>query len=106
MHSDKHIPVSIPVGFLLSIVLMFSTVKEVTPDRVHDLSQSGDVKKVIHAHNTHVTAAIGAGALDPWSKESMFLYSCAFVAFVCSCAGGYVIHVSIVYITTLVLIPP
>jgi hypothetical protein len=97
-HNNKHVPVSIPIGlfFLSFYLLTFSTVKEVIFDRVHDLSQTGDVKRVIQAHNAHATAAIEAGALDPWSKESFFLYWCAFVAFLCSCATGYVSYFPII----------
>ncbi len=63
---------------------------------VHDLAQTGDIKKEIHVNDAHTTAAIEAGSLDPWSKESMFLYWCAFVASVCACATGYVSHVSLI----------
>ena len=68
-----------------------------TLDRADDLSQNGDFKKVIQARNAHIAAAIETGALDPWSKESIFLYWCACVAFLCSCANGYVSHVSIIW---------
>ena len=66
---------------------------------VHDLAQTGDIKKVIHANDAHATAAIEAGSLDPWSKESMFLYWCAFVASVCGGATGYVSHVSLIWLS-------
>lgn len=36
-----------------------------------------------------MAAATAAGALNPWSKESIILYVCCFVAFLCSCANGY-----------------
>jgi hypothetical protein len=70
-------------------------VQEITPAHINDLSQIGDAKKVIQARNAHVAAAIETGTLDPWSKESIFLYWCVFVAFLCSCANGYVGHAMI-----------
>ena len=66
---------------------------------VHDLAQIGDIKKVIHVDDTHATAAIEAGSLDPWSKEAIFLYWCAFVASVCACASGYVSRVSLIQLS-------
>ncbi|PVF95285.1 general substrate transporter [Serendipita vermifera] len=40
-------------------------------------------------HSAHLAAATAAGALNPWSKESLLLYLCCFIAFLCSCANGY-----------------
>ncbi|KIM26257.1 hypothetical protein M408DRAFT_25468 [Serendipita vermifera MAFF 305830] len=40
-------------------------------------------------HSAGLAAATAAGALNPWSKESIVLYICCFVAFLCSCANGY-----------------
>ena len=63
---------------------------------VHDLAQAGDIKKFTHLNDAQATFAIEAGGLDPWSKEAMFLYWCAFVASVCGGATGYVSHVSLI----------
>ena len=71
-------------------------------NRVHDLVQAGDIKKVIEVNNVHATAAIEAGGLDPWSKEAIFLYWCAFVASFCACAFGYVSHVSLMRLSVFI----
>jgi sugar porter (SP) family MFS transporter len=42
-----------------------------------------------HVYNAQLAAAATAGALNPWSSESLFLYFCCFIAFLCSCANGY-----------------
>jgi hypothetical protein len=87
---------TIPPRLLVFYVLTFVTVQEATPDRVHEPSQNGGIKKVIQARNAHVAAAVEAGSLDPWSKESIFLYWCAFITFLCSCANGYVSLISMI----------
>ena len=66
---------------------------------VHDIAQTADIKKVIRVNNAHATAAIEASCLDPWSKEAIFLYWCAFVTSVCACATGYVSHVSLIQLS-------
>ena len=67
---------------------------------VHDLAQTEDIEKVIHVNDEQATPAIEAGGLDPWSKEAMFLYWCAFVASVCGGATGYVSHVSLIRLSS------
>ncbi|KDQ17763.1 hypothetical protein BOTBODRAFT_582547 [Botryobasidium botryosum FD-172 SS1] len=52
-------------------------------------SEPHGVKEVIVAHNAAFTAATKQGKLSPWSKDSLILFWCMFVAFLCSCANGY-----------------
>ena len=63
---------------------------------LHDLAHTEDIKKVTQLNDAQAISAIEAGGLDPWSKEAMFLYWCAFVASVCGGATGYVSHVSLI----------
>ena len=71
-------------------------VQGVRIDGVNDLAQTGDIKKVIHVNDAQATPAMEACGLDPWSKEAMSLYWCAFVASVCGGATGYVSHISLI----------
>ncbi|KZS89392.1 putative MFS lactose permease [Sistotremastrum niveocremeum HHB9708] len=45
--------------------------------------------KIKEAHNAEFEAAKIAGTLNPWSKESLALYGCAAICFLCSCGNGY-----------------
>ena len=81
------------------ILLKFVTMQDASLGRVRDLAQTGDIKRVIHVHNAPATAAIEAGGLDPWSKEAIFLYWCAFVASICASATGYVSHISMMQLS-------
>ncbi|KAK4098565.1 general substrate transporter [Parathielavia hyrcaniae] len=47
---------------------------------------SGKEKAV---YNAELFAAIKEAKIEPWSKESIHLYFCIFVAFCCACANGY-----------------
>jgi hypothetical protein len=47
------------------------------------------VKKVVEVRNAAYVAATTQSKLDPWSRDSLFLYWCCFVSFLCSCANGY-----------------
>ncbi|KZS98016.1 general substrate transporter [Sistotremastrum niveocremeum HHB9708] len=59
-------------------------------ERIKDVSAAKDVDKVIEVRSGALAAATTkAGRLDPWSKDSLLLYWCCFVAFLCSCANGY-----------------
>lgn len=40
-------------------------------------------------HNAELFAAIKEANIQPWSKTSIHLYFCIFVAFCCACANGY-----------------
>ncbi|KAK4156655.1 general substrate transporter [Chaetomidium leptoderma] len=40
-------------------------------------------------YNAELFAAIQEANIKPWSKESLHLYFCIFVAFCCACANGY-----------------
>lgn len=72
-HSDgkKHTSISAPVLLSLSYY-------------------EGDVQNSTH---DHTIAAMGAGALDPESKELTFLYCSALIIFFCACEYDYVSHV-------------
>ena len=65
IHNNKHTLVNIRLWLPFIYLLTSITVQEVTPDSVHDLSRTGDVKKAIEAHGAHVPATIEAGALNP-----------------------------------------
>ncbi|TDL29522.1 general substrate transporter [Rickenella mellea] len=48
-----------------------------------------DVAKVLEVRNAALAAATKKGGLNPWSKDSIILYLCCFISFLCSCANGY-----------------
>ncbi|KAL5487760.1 hypothetical protein ACEPAI_5868 [Sanghuangporus weigelae] len=59
---------------------------------VLELPKDGSVtkegKKVVEVKSAALTAA-KARAIDPWSRDSLLLYFCCFISFLCSCANGY-----------------
>ncbi|TDL21325.1 general substrate transporter [Rickenella mellea] len=51
--------------------------------------EARDVAKVLEVRNAALAAATKKGSLNPWSKDSIILYLCCFISFLCSCANGY-----------------
>ncbi|TDL18995.1 general substrate transporter [Rickenella mellea] len=56
---------------------------------VYASRDAGDVEKVFEVRNAALAAATKKGSLNPWSKDSIILYLCCFISFLCSCANGY-----------------
>ncbi|KAJ5491234.1 hypothetical protein N7539_002801 [Penicillium diatomitis] len=80
--SEKHVPEE---------VHGISTATEDTP---HVIQGHGETAKIAGAktkavYNAELFAAIEETNIRRWSKESIHLYFCIFVAFLCACANGY-----------------
>ncbi|KAF8761349.1 General substrate transporter [Rhizoctonia solani] len=58
-------------------------------EHVNNVDDVKGVKKVVEVRNAAYVAATTQSRLDPWSRDSLFLYWCCFVSFLCSCANGY-----------------
>lgn len=58
-------------------------------EKVKDVSEVKGAKEVKAVTNAAFTAAVKQSNLSPWSADSLFLFWCMFVAFLCSCANGY-----------------
>ncbi|QRV86999.1 Sugar (and other) transporter [Ceratobasidium sp. AG-Ba] len=58
-------------------------------DTIHDRGVVADIKEDVDTGNDKYTTVVGQSNLDPWSKETLQLYACCFVAFLCVWAGGY-----------------
>jgi len=57
-------------------------------ERIRDVNDR-NVEKIVEVRNGAMAAACAASTLSPWSKDSLFLFWCCFVSFLCSCANGY-----------------
>ncbi|QRV87014.1 Sugar (and other) transporter [Ceratobasidium sp. AG-Ba] len=58
-------------------------------DTIYDGGVVADIKEHVDTGNDKYTTVVGQSNLDPWSKETLQLYACCFVAFLCVWAGGY-----------------
>ncbi|KAG8743615.1 hypothetical protein FRC10_011678 [Ceratobasidium sp. 414] len=66
-----------------------ATGRGIQVEHVADVSQVKGVKEVVEVRNAAFTAAVTQSKLNPWSRDSLTLYWCCFVSFLCSCANGY-----------------
>ncbi|KAB5592909.1 Lactose permease [Ceratobasidium theobromae] len=58
-------------------------------EHISNIEQVKGVKRVVEVRNAAYVAATTQTNLNPWSRDSLFLYWCCFVSFLCSCANGY-----------------